>query len=534
MSPHFNLLDEPWIRVTRLGGETDEVSLLSLFREAEDIEGIHGEIASQDVAILRLLLAICHRTMGGPPDLATWREYWQTPGKLGTEACTYLERFRDRFDLRDPQRPFFQVAGLKSASKQRTLYPLSEIVADVPKPGKLLFSQRLLPPNHPLSWPEAARWLIHLHAFDGPGTHSLADGDENAHRYAESGYLGKIGATYIRGGSLFQTLMFNTVVTGRTHGMKEVDTALDSPPWEREQDDAFGKRRRLLRGPATCFTWQSRRAILHGNEIEATSLFFSNGDQADLTNGFTAEPMTSWSLRNRTLQPYKPPAGLAAWRLLPAFIPQWTTGDSPNDRAPGVVEFHSIITRQYRDLRQPLLPLHITSVTYDNDHIKDMIDDELVIPERLLTDDNARLIAVVRDSMESTYEVVDVIKSLAANIDRAAGGNETTSRSAKGRAETGFLHAINERFPLWLIDLETATPDAARDEWRALLRREAFRQQKALTSQVPETAFAGRGEGANRMDVSTALFFFSRALNLAVPSPEQPPSPTSTRERTDA
>ena len=85
MSPHFNLLDEPWIRVTRLGGETDEVSLLSLFREAEDIEGIHGEIASQDVAILRLALAICHRTMGGPEDVATWKEYWLT--QIGRASC---------------------------------------------------------------------------------------------------------------------------------------------------------------------------------------------------------------------------------------------------------------------------------------------------------------------------------------------------------------------------------------------------------------------------------------------------------------
>ena len=66
MTASFNLLDEPWIRVTRLDGAPDEVSLLALFREATDIAGIHGEIASQDVAILRLLLAICHRAMDGP------------------------------------------------------------------------------------------------------------------------------------------------------------------------------------------------------------------------------------------------------------------------------------------------------------------------------------------------------------------------------------------------------------------------------------------------------------------------------------
>ena len=98
MRPSFNLLDEPWIRVTRLDGASDEVSLLAVFREASDISGIHGEIASQDVAILRLLLAICHRTMGGPENMDTWEKYWDDPGRLGRDAVAYLESYRDRFE----------------------------------------------------------------------------------------------------------------------------------------------------------------------------------------------------------------------------------------------------------------------------------------------------------------------------------------------------------------------------------------------------------------------------------------------------
>ena len=104
-TPSFNLLDEPWIRVTRLNGTPDEVSLLTVFREAADIAGIHGEIASQDVAILRLLLAVCHRVMDGPEDLETWEGYWDAPGTLGRAAVAYLEDYRDRFDLRHPQHP---------------------------------------------------------------------------------------------------------------------------------------------------------------------------------------------------------------------------------------------------------------------------------------------------------------------------------------------------------------------------------------------------------------------------------------------
>ena len=129
MTHSFNLLDEPWIRITRLDGTPDEVSLLTLFREATGITGIHGEIASQDVAILRLLLAICHRAMDGPEDLDTWREYWEAPERLGRDASAYLERYRERFDLRHPDRPFFQVAGIHAASGKTS--GLESLIVDV-------------------------------------------------------------------------------------------------------------------------------------------------------------------------------------------------------------------------------------------------------------------------------------------------------------------------------------------------------------------------------------------------------------------
>ena len=77
MAESLNLLDEPWIRVTRLSGEPDEVSLVTAFEEASDISGICGEIASQDVAILRVLLAIVHRAMGGPKDIETFQNFWR-------------------------------------------------------------------------------------------------------------------------------------------------------------------------------------------------------------------------------------------------------------------------------------------------------------------------------------------------------------------------------------------------------------------------------------------------------------------------
>ena len=213
MRPSFNLLDEPWIRVTRLDGASDEVSLLAVFREAADISGIHGEIASQDVAILRLLLAICHRTMGGPENMDTWEEYWNDPGRLGRDAVAYLESYRDRFDLRDPERPFFQVAGIHAASGKTS--GLESLIADVPN-GDPFFTTRIAQGLESVNWAEAARWLVHVHAFDPSGIRTGAVGNpqtKGGRTYPIGpGWTGQIGVVSVTGQDLERTLLLNTVV----------------------------------------------------------------------------------------------------------------------------------------------------------------------------------------------------------------------------------------------------------------------------------------------------------------------------------
>ena len=121
--------------------------------------------------------------------------------------------------------------------------------------------------------------------------------------------------------------------------------------------------------------------------------------------------------------------------------------------------------------------------------------------------------------MEQTEQVAAALRSLAGNLDRAHGGSPETASAARTRAGADFYQVIDERFPRWLASLDGADPHVARDQWRGLLRTEAWRQQEELASAVPGTTFAGRGEGKGRMDVGKALFFFRRALNAAVPAP---------------
>ncbi|MGK2348400.1 type I-E CRISPR-associated protein Cse1/CasA [Actinomyces sp. W5033] len=552
MSQHFNLLDEPWIRVTRLDGEADEVSLLTLFREAADIEGIHGEIASQDVAILRLLLAICHRTMDGPPDLATWREYWQTPGKLGTEACAYLERFRDRFDLRDPQRPFFQVAGIHAASGKTS--GLESLIADVPN-GNPFFTTRIGAGVESIGWAEAARWLVHVHAFDPSGIRSGAVGDpqvKGGKGYPIGpGWAGQIGVITTNDDSLERTLLLNTVVCAVTPGLIEVDPTHDLAPWEREPDGPAGSTSVQPTGPVSCYTWQTRRALLHGDDARVTALFLGNGDKATPQNRYLVEPMTAWRYSEpqtkkhggTVYMPRKLETDRAFWRGLSSLVAQMSpsvpvkhAGDVTRFRPPGVVAFYQELMRRRLVPKSGLLPVHATGIEYGAQEavITELVDDALSLPAGLLDPDSKRLVTVVKDAMEEAEQTASALRNLAANLDRASGGSPNTAAAARDHAGAAFFQVIDEQFPRWLASLDGADPDAARDEWRRLLRREAHGQQRTLTSQVPDTAFAGRGDGADRMDVSKALFFFTRALNKAVPAPEQPSSLTSTQERTVA
>ena len=56
----FNLLDEPWIKVMKRDGTIDEVSILTVFEQAHLYTDLAGELATQNVAVLRLLLAVLH------------------------------------------------------------------------------------------------------------------------------------------------------------------------------------------------------------------------------------------------------------------------------------------------------------------------------------------------------------------------------------------------------------------------------------------------------------------------------------------
>ena len=490
--------------------------------------------------------------MGGPEDMDTWEEYWDDSGRLGRDAAAYLEGYRDRFYLRHPEHPFFQVAGIHAASGKTS--DLESLIVDVPN-GEPFFTTRIAQGLKSISWSEAARWLVHVHAFDPSGIRSGAVDDpqvKNGKGYPIGpGWTGQIGVVTVNGENLEQTLLLNTVVCEKVDGLHNVDPAEDIPPWERDPDGPAGSLTLEPTGPVSCYTWQTRRVLLHGDDARATSLFLGNGDKATPQNRYLVEPMTAWrysepqtkKFKATVYMPRKLPTDRAFWRGLSTLVAQLSplltvkdAGEVTRYRSPGVVSFYQELILQGIVPRSGLIPLHAVGIEYGAQEavVTELVHDVLSLPAGLLDRSSARLLGIVHNAMEETEGVASALRKLAANLDRARGGSPDTASAARDHAGAAFYQLIDERFPRWLASLDGADPAEARDEWRSLLRDEARKQQEALAYATPDTAFAGRGEGKGLMDVGRALSYFRTALNKAVPPLESQNAPTEDGERTSA
>ena len=123
----FNLLEEPWIRVRTPDCALQEVSLTDALLHAHEYAGLAGELPTQDVAVLRLLLAVLQTIFyrvdleGSPSPLTDeegaldrWGQLWEEKRLPEKPILDYLTAWRERFWLFHPERPFYQVATLKN------------------------------------------------------------------------------------------------------------------------------------------------------------------------------------------------------------------------------------------------------------------------------------------------------------------------------------------------------------------------------------------------------------------------------------
>ena len=95
----YNLLDEPWICVMKENGEVKELSLMDVLLHAHQYRRLAGELPTQDVAVLRLLLAVLqtvvyrYDTDGNEDELVETEDAYERWKKFGMKENFRKNRF---------------------------------------------------------------------------------------------------------------------------------------------------------------------------------------------------------------------------------------------------------------------------------------------------------------------------------------------------------------------------------------------------------------------------------------------------------
>lgn len=505
----FNLLDEKWILVRKSDCTVDELSLTDALLKSHEYVELAGELPTQNVSILRLMLAVLHTVFsryspqGEPSPLYDsddaadrWKELWNA-GRLPEKPIRdYLASVHDRFWLFHPDRPFYQT----EAAKIGTEYTASKLNGAVSESGNKirLFCGCTGVQKSELSYSEAARWLLYVNNYDD--TSSKPKGKNLPSPGA--GWLGKLGLITIRGNNLFETLVYNLILLNHKRNFSEV-WGPECPAWEPDVPNTAERAEiPMPDNLSELYTLQSRRLWLNRDDNEKVIGYnLLGGDFFEKVDAFI-EPMTVWSKVKRNeragekFQPRRHDSSVQMWR---EFSYAFETAEGSH--IPGVVLWTKYIKQMLPESRK-LISFSIASVQYgDKDFfVNDVFSDSLTFHTDLLTEIGEHWRAKITDEIKKCDESAAALRFLAKDIELAAGSSEDTvlKRAVVERAREQYYYEIDLPFRNWLegIDPNWGTDSEQKyraiEEWRETAKRIALRIGQELVESAGTAAIVGR------------------------------------------
>ncbi len=268
MPHHYNLIVEPWIPCKFINGEFRYLGLKKVFSLAGDIKEIQSEFPPMTASILFLLIAILYRTQKIETD-ADWEDLWNT-GKFNTNQFeVYFQKWHQRFDLFDPQHPFYQ--DPKIGQRPKDVKNLNGKELQIKSVNSLilhsssgdsatLFDHTLEEQGQVFHLDEISRYLLMFQAFSLGG---MTSASVSVDKYYNDSPHARGVVFFLREKNLFQSLMLNLVAKQEW----TIDrSSNDVPCWE--LNDPFQDPRTKPEGMIDFLTWQSRRIKLIPEELE--------------------------------------------------------------------------------------------------------------------------------------------------------------------------------------------------------------------------------------------------------------------------
>jgi CRISPR system Cascade subunit CasA len=447
----YNLLDEPFLPCLSLDGSRVVLSLSEVFERAPQLRALFGDSPIQTAALLRFLLAVLYSCLA----LET-EERWKILALAGAfpldRISQYLTKWRPRFDLFDPERPFYQTPGL-----EKYFVPIQKLFPErAAGNNDTLFDHTHEDSAFSVEPAAAARGLITLQAFAVGG---LVSFEQKEDRSASGGALATGMFIAISGANLFETLLRSLSRYDPANGEPMPVTNGDRPAWERME--RVLPRDRFPDGLRDYLTFQSRRLLLRPDVdkkggIRCDGIAILKGEQLD----------PGWSLRDRdpyvafrrfekatTARDQWLPLGLdpdrAVWRDSAAlFAPR--KKDS-NIRSPYHFKWLSRLSGSLFEL--PQFELIVIGQATDQATILLWREERLILPRVFLTQDQYQYNAELQNALEIAETSARLLRQSIRNVLDKLGVNTKKGTPHLSQAQLSYWSGLEISFRKFLTDL---------------------------------------------------------------------------------
>ena len=400
----FNLTEEAWIPCLSVSGQYRALSLRHFFERASEIREISHPSPLVKVGLHRLLLAIIHRNFG-PASLDEWRKVWSARCWEVATLNAYFDRWRHRFDLFDPNRPFYQKTYMPDAK----VHPIQKLLEEKASGNNpTLFDHSTDDSPTPLLPSEAACYLIATQSY------SIGFGRSNPFYLQDSTLVRGLTVRMI-GDNEFETLMLNLI---RYHGDYPIPrSGCDVPAWEQEEPPDPDRNGTTPAGYLDYLTWQSRRIHLipKGNPLTVAECQIQQN--LKLPENYDYDPFKAYRKdKERGMIPLGLSEGKALWRDSHALFQ-----DAAESSPPKVMQWAAQINRLDDESIRPKYAFEAIGVATTPRKAASILfwrNERLPLPLKYLDDDN--LIRCLRDALdwaELMARTLDqVIKEMAKRI----------------------------------------------------------------------------------------------------------------------
>ncbi|MGC0316970.1 type I-E CRISPR-associated protein Cse1/CasA [Kitasatospora acidiphila] len=352
-APTYNLLDEPWIPVGWTDSRPDlpeNVGLRELLLRSHEIARIAVALPPALSALYRILYALTARITeldeAGPGDWGERRLDVVDRGQLEAGAVErVLGRYRPRFDLFDPQRPFLQDPRLVEQCDSQNTAGVNKLITTRPSGNNHAWFRHVsdTAPDLP-TCAEAAMHLLVWHYYGPSGRCSSRRVGTVEEANAKAGPLRSTLSYHPEGENLFETLL-----AGLPQPASTVRRDHDQCPWEWDQLPDPKAAPPQLRGVCSELTARSQHALLlvpdeAGSGVRDAFITWAYRDKIDRTG----DPYLIWQT-SKDGNPYPRPAdsARALWRDLDALLLKNPSGTA-QPRRPTVFETASEVSENLR------------------------------------------------------------------------------------------------------------------------------------------------------------------------------------------